>query len=168
MLPRNQRQEMLSRAYVQIVAAACGMSCSTREMDYGFDITLHEIQEDGKRISETGFVLDIQAKSTSAPRWKSDELLFDVPIANYDDLRKPGKITPRILVVLTLPRSEAEWASLTDNQLILRHAAYWMSLVGLPAVPNKRSVRVALPRANLFDPAALAALVGKLSKGGQP
>src|ERR1700730_13566665 len=64
-LTRNHRQEALSRAFVQAVAARSGLMCSApREYDYGIDLTLHLIQRRGSQYAESGFRLDLQLKST--------------------------------------------------------------------------------------------------------
>ena len=65
MLTRNHRMEALSRAYVQAIAARCGLVCSTtREYDYGIDLTLHLVQRRERQYAEAGFRLDIQLKAT--------------------------------------------------------------------------------------------------------
>ena len=38
MLPRNQRQEALSRAYVRAVAARAGVLCTDTTQDFGIDL----------------------------------------------------------------------------------------------------------------------------------
>lgn len=169
MLTRNHRQEVLSRAYIQIVAAACGMSYDPRGIDYGFDMTLHELQidDDGRR-SESGFGIDLQVKSTSAPTWKRDELLFDLPVKNYNDLRQPGTGRCRLLVVLSLPEEENLWVKVEPAGLLLRDAAYWHSLAGLPAPNNRKTARVAIPRSRLFSPEALASLIDRVKRGEAP
>src|SRR5207249_2729806 len=40
MIPTNQRQEALSRGYVQAVAARAGMICVSIDQDFGFDLIL--------------------------------------------------------------------------------------------------------------------------------
>ena len=69
MLTTQHRQELLSRAYVAAVAASVGMNFSTRDFDYGIDLTLHEVTTRKSRITgkrrfvESGRTLDIQIKS---------------------------------------------------------------------------------------------------------
>ncbi len=164
MLTRNHRQEAMSRAYVQAVAGRCGLSCSVREFDYGIDLTLHDIARRGARRYETGYKLDVQAKSTTLASLNERFVLYDLPVANYDDLRATDAGCPRILVVLVLPEDEAAWINQTEEGLLLRHAAYWMSLRGRPSSGNRRSVRVELPRANLFSVSALSELMAKVKK----
>ena len=165
MLTRNHRQEALSRAYVEIVAAQCGMACiSPRLHDYGIDFTLREIRRRGRRLGESGFSLDVQAKSTSVANLTGSEVLYDLAVKNYDDLRETAG-SPRMLVVLVLPKSEKQWSTQTEEQLTLRYCAYWARLLGKGPTPNRRTVRVAIPRTNVFSSENLPQLVDRIKKG---
>jgi hypothetical protein len=63
MLTSQHRQELISRAYVAAVAASVGMNSSIRDLDYGIDLTLHQVtsrtsRKTGKtRIVESGLTL---------------------------------------------------------------------------------------------------------------
>jgi hypothetical protein len=163
-LTRNHRQEAMSRAYIHAVAGLCGLSCGFRDYDYGIDLTLHEVRRRGQRHYESGFKLDIQAKSTTAANWTPIGIGYDLTVASYDDLRDPTVGTPRILVVLVLPEVEEEWLTITEEQLLLRKAAYWHSLRGMPATTSRRSVRVEIPQANLFTVESLRALMDRIRR----
>ena len=166
MLTRNHRREALSRAYVEIVAAQCGMACiSPRIHDYGIDFTLREIRRRGRRLGESGFGLDVQAKSTSLGNLTDSEVLYDLAVKNYDDLREPTLGSFRILVVLVLPKAEKQWSTQTEEQLTLRYCAYWASLLRQGPTSNRRTVRIAIPRTNIFSAKALPLLVEKIKKG---
>lgn len=161
---RNHRQEVMSRAYVQAIAGRCGLTCSLRDFDYGIDLTLHDISRRGSRHLESGFKLDIQAKSTTARNLTAENVVYDLDVKNYDDLREPEVGCPRLLVLLVLPEDEAVWTDQTEDHLLLRHAAYWLSLRGWEPTSNQKSVRVLLPRANLFSVQALETLMGKVRR----
>ena len=165
MLTKNHRQEALSRAYIQAIAARAGMSCSSRAVDYGIDVTVHEISRRGRRYGETGFRIDFQAKSTDAAAMTATDVLYDLDVKNYDDLRIAPPGGPRLLVVLVLPDDEAQWTDQTEEYLLLRRGAYWVSLMGHQPVSNVRTVRLALPRANLFTIEALRELMRRNSEG---
>ena len=165
MLTRNHRQEALSRAYVQIIAARCGLTCSVRDFDYGIDLTLHDIMRRGRRYVESGLLLNIQAKSTAAATRTTTDVLYDMDVKTFDDLRDTTVGKPRILVLLVLPNDESQWTVETEEHLLLRHCAYWMSLRGQRAIPNKRTVRVAIPRTNVFSVEGLQGLMERLREG---
>jgi hypothetical protein len=164
-LTKNHRQEALSLAYVQAVAARAGLSCSFRNFDYGIDITVHDIWQRGRRYGETGFKIDFQAKSTVAAALTAEVLQYDLDIKNYEDLRVAPPTCPRLLVVLALPDDEAQWIEQTEEYLLVRRAAYWIALMGRDPVSNTRKVRLALPRENLFTIDALQNLMQRVRNG---
>jgi hypothetical protein len=165
-LTRNDRQEGLSRAYVHAIAARCGLGSSTPKPDYGVDLSLHHITIRGKRRVESGYRLDIQAKSTVQASRDETHLSYDLDAKSYDDLRLAAG--PRILVVLLLPKKEEEWSAQTENELILRHCVYWLSLEGRAATKNRRKVRLLIPRANVFSVEGLLAILERIKRGEGP
>jgi hypothetical protein len=136
-----------------------------RDFDYGIDLTLHDIRRRGHRHMESGFKLDIQAKSTTARNLTTTDVVYDLDVKNYDDLRNPQVGCPRILVLLVLPDDETRWMEQTEDQLLLRHAAYWLSVKGRGPTKNQKTIRVLLPRVNLFTAQALESLMSKVSRG---
>ncbi len=167
MLTRNHRQEGLCRAYVHAVASCCGMSWSTPSPDYGVDVTLIEIDMLADRRSESGVKVDVQLRSTTRAALGLESVVYELDVRTYDFLRRPAPLIPRILVVLLLPPDEADWTHQTENELTLRRCAYWISLEGSQASKNRKSVRVVIPRANLFSAAALLGLVRRIKTGGE-
>jgi hypothetical protein len=165
LLTKNHRQEALARAYIQAIASRAGMNSSLRSFDYGIDVTLHDIWRRGRRYHESGYKIDIQAKSTIAATLTVTAVQYDLEIKNYDDLRLAPAGSPRLLVVLVLPDKEAEWTTQTEEQLVIHRAAYWLSLVGRGPVSNSRMFRVVMPRENLFTVDALRGLIQRLRKG---
>lgn len=124
LLTAPDRQEALSRAYAYAVAARAGYVTSIPDQDRdGVDL---RIQAGGAMRP----ALDLQLKATinlSEPH----EGCFHFPLKrrNYDLLRQPTQ-TPRLLVVLDLPRDEHRWMTITADELILRRSAYWLNLRG--------------------------------------
>src|SRR5437899_878490 len=115
LLTRNHRQEALCRAYVQAIAARCGMSLGISQPDYGIDLTLNDIEIIDGRRSESGHKLDVQAKSTVAAMGRTGTIYYDLDAKAYEMLRRviPGRY--RILVVLVLPRDERMWTDQTEE-----------------------------------------------------
>ncbi len=165
MLTRNHRQEGLCHGYVATIAARCGMSWSNPRPDYGIDLTLNDIGLVGDYRAETGYKIDVQGKSVTLGRLTGIDLKYDLEKRAYDLLRETAVGTPRILVVLVLPRVESRWTAQTERELIVRHCAYWTSLRGAPPRPNRRSVRVLIPRANVFSVRALRGLMRRVKAG---
>jgi hypothetical protein len=168
LLTRQHRQEGLARAYVQAVAAACGMAYSIPNPDYGIDLTLEDILVRGQRRFPSGWKLDLQAKSTTLAAVHGAQIRYDLEVRAYDVLRHPGARCPRLLVVLILPEDEAEWLAHTEEALILRRCAYWLSLWGRKKTARGKTVRLSIPRANVFSPEALREIVARFKQGEAP
>jgi hypothetical protein len=168
MLPRNQRQELLSRAYVRAIAAQAGAVCSEPEQDFGIDLCLRSVRGRGRRITDAGGQFDVQVKSTTRANVTEDEVRYDLSVKNYDDLRAPGDNCPRILVVLVLPDDEAQWLSQSVEELVLRHCAYWISLEGYPPTAATTTTRIAIPRTAVFSAEAVRAILARLRERSQP
>src|SRR5436190_9639744 len=150
MLTVEHMKESLSRAYVQAIAGCCGLSCSYREFDYGFDCTLHHIQVREKRYVESGFKLDIQAKCTERAEHDGGVITYDLEAKNYGDLRDPRAGCPRILVLLCVPPDKSDWLIQDASGLTCRKCAYWLNLRDSPDLANERTVRVRIPETQVF------------------
>ena len=81
------------------------------------------------------------------------------------DLLRVDTQTPRILVVLLLPGDRNRWITITQEELVLRHSAYWASLRGADETMNRSSLTVRLPVANLFDVDGLRRLMEQSRNG---
>ncbi len=169
MITVNHQKESLSRSLIQAVAGRCGMICSFGNFDYGIDMTLHDVAErtenGSRRYFQTGFDIDVQAKSTVSAELNEEHVVCDLEIKNYNDLRETTVGKPRILVLLVLPPDESQWLELTEDELVLRRCAYWYSLRGADETPNRQTVRIHIPRSNLFTVAALKDLMLRRKRG---
>lgn len=56
----------------------------------------------------------------------------------------------------------------SQYELVLRRCGYWITLLGHPASSNKRTVRVHIPRRQVFDVNALKGLMGRVANGEKP
>jgi hypothetical protein len=168
MLPRNQQQEALSRAYVRAIAAQAGVVCSEPEQDFGIDLCFRAVRVRGKRYADTSGQFDAQVKSTTRANVTDSEVRYDLDVKNYDDLREPGDNCPRILVVLVLPEDEAQWLSQSVEELILRHCAYWISLEGYPPTTATTTVRITIPRSAVFSVEAVRGILDGLRERNNP
>lgn len=165
MLSKNHRQEAMSRAYIQAIAGRCGFSCAFRDFDYGIDVTVREVAERRGRLVESGFGIDIQAKSSAAATIENGWLVHDLEVKNYNDLCEPAVGSARILVLLLLPQDEGEWIGFSEESLILRRCSYWLSLKGSAPSENLSTVRIRIPTTNTFSVEALAELMRRVREG---
>jgi hypothetical protein len=166
LLTKPHRQEALSRAYIQAVAARCGLSYQLRGTDYGIDLSLHEIVVQAGHYREAGHQLDIQLRSTATVSIGATDVRYDLEVrAAYNVLRDAQVRNPRVLVLYVFPEEEGEWLTCSEEQTVLRRSANWLSVVGKPSVQNRRTIRVAIPRTNLFSVEGLQGLLKRLREG---
>ena len=154
------QKEGLSLVYVKALATRAGYTTSTSTQDR--DSVDLRIQAGG--ISRPA--LDLQLKATARLGGVRDGFLpFRLGIKNYDDLRVATQ-TPRVLVVLDLPRDESHWMTVTPEQLVLRRCAYWLNLQqGHDEVTGQETVTVRIPERNLFDVETLRVLMERSRRG---
>lgn len=161
MMSDNQRKSRFSLAWIEAVAAVAGYHLSEPSVDEdSIDGTL--VGREGRRPR-----LEFQAKATAASALADEHLLFDLPVKNYNDLRLET-LVPRVLIVVHVPQAESEWLQQSQAGLLLRHCGYWLSLLGMPETANQGTVRVRLPLANRFEPAALRELMSRCERGESP
>jgi hypothetical protein len=164
MLPRNLRQEALSRAYVRAVAARAGVICGTTENDLGLDLLLRAVVIHDQQYWDAGPQIDLQLKSTTRAEVRDGEVIYDLDVRAYDVMRQEAN-RPRLLVVLLLPEDESLWVSQSVDELILRRCAYWISLRGAAPTSNQATVRIAIPQGNVFSADALQRLMAEADGG---
>ena len=159
LLTTPDRQEALSRVYARAVAARAGYVTAVYAVDRdGVDL---QIQAGGAMRP----ALDLQLKATvnlGEPR--DGHFRFQLKLRNYELLRLESQ-TPRLLVVLDLPKDEAQWMTITDDALILRHRAYWLNLKGAEKTSNKTTVTVQIPESNVFAVDSLRKLMEQSRQG---
>jgi hypothetical protein len=168
MMTQGHRQEALSRAYVRAIAALAGLAVGEPENDYGIDMFLRAITLRGGRHRDVGPQVDLQLRSTTRAAVGDAHLAYDLDVVTYEDLRDTTDPARRILIVLVLPDDEAQWLSQSAQELVMRHCAYWLSLVGYPPTASRKTVRVFIPVANVFSVAAVQGIMQRLREGRAP
>ena len=159
LITTEMREEALSRLYVHAVATGAGYTTSTPSPDCdGVDL---QIQAGGAMRP----ALHLQLKATiNLEKNDKGDVRYPLKVRNYNLLRKKTQ-TPRLLVILDLPRDEDRWMTVTVNKLVLRKRAYWLSLQGFKETTNTTNVTVKVPEGNLFDFKSLRTLMDQ-SRGG--
>jgi hypothetical protein len=160
LLATTDKEEAISRAYAHAVAAHAGYT--TAVYDYDRDGVDLRIQAGGMMRP----ALEIQMKATvnlGEPDYDGF-FHFGLKVSNYDSLRIETQ-TPRLLVVLDLPRAETQWVTITQAELVMRRRCYWLNLKGYGETSNSETVTVYIPEANLFDVANLHRLMEQSRQG---
>ncbi len=169
MLTKQHVEEDLSRAYVQAVAARAGviLRLGDRSHDYTIDGTFSQISYIHGRRHESGFHLDFQLKATKNLIIADGLVKHDLDVETYNYLvsrcKTPGT-TPLVLIVFSLPNDENAWLSLSEEELILRHCCYWISLDGTFSL-NRYSRRIEILQQNLLTPETVIDLLRKVAEG---
>lgn len=148
--------------YVGALAARAGYTTSTPELDRdSVDLRIHA---GGDRSP----ALDLQLKATTIfPEHQENSLPFRLSIKNYRDLQGETQ-TPRLLVILELPKDNEQWVSVTDQELVLRRRAYWFSLQQTykdKEVNDQKTVTIHIPTRNVLDVETLQDLMEKSRTG---
>jgi len=153
------QKEALSRAYVRAVAARAGYVTTDHDFDRdGIDLG---IKAGGKMRP----ALDVQLKATeNLGALKGECFHFPLKSGNYDKLRIDTQ-TPRILVVLDLPKEESQWMTITEESLVMRRRAYWLNLRGREETSNRSSITVKIPHGNLIHVDSLRRLMQQSRNG---
>lgn len=172
-LTNTNIESELSYAYLHAVAAKAGVACKAsgrHDDNAGVDAELTgwgPFPNGGYRQEVD---LKVQLKATiKTPALIADSFSYSLPgINRYNDLRSDAVSTPRILVVLFLPTDIRDWLTHTEDSLMLRNCAYWVSLRGAKPSDNATAQTVYLPKNQKFDPDGLIELLGRVSKNEFP
>ncbi|MCY3627486.1 MAG: DUF4365 domain-containing protein [Gammaproteobacteria bacterium] len=123
MITKQVQQEELSYVYVHALATRAGYTTVRPQIDFdSVDMKISSDSNQGMRPQ-----LDIQLKATTRlGKPREQGIPFRIKQKNYNDLCINTQV-PRLLVVLDMPE-EDKWMTVTDQKLILRRRAYWLSL----------------------------------------
>lgn len=150
----NRLQGGYGEAFVDVLAAAAGVSSARPYPDNGFDRSV------GPRFAKQS-PIELQIKTESNPTWVKRELRFALDVAAYDLLRSETT-SGRFLVVVVVPPVQTEWVSDSGVLTVLRRRAYFQSLRGSPETLNTKTITVSLPLCNVLTPQVLT----RLTEGG--
>ena len=160
----------LSYAYLHAVASRVGASCvasSRHEDSNGIDATVTAWGPFVGGGYRNEVDLKIQLKATVKPPKKVGSCI-SYPLSGiprYDDLRADTVATPRILVVLFLPKKEDDWMVQSAGSLMIKKCAFWVSLRGAKPSSNATSETVYIPNSQRFDAAGVRKIFSTLSRG---
>lgn len=157
------RQEAFSGAYIRAICAVTGCSVEATTLDNDKIDYLVKSRVQGSQRNKPQ--IDIQVKCQMSGIASTEPISYPLDLETYDSLRDTKVCIPRILVLVLVPANGDEWMSQTERELVLSHCGYWVSLKGLPDSKNLTSQTVHLPRANIFGPNALKAMMSKTADG---
>lgn len=169
MLTEANVEAELSYAVLHAVASHAGFSCEWRNRHLdgaGVDAT---VTEDGDGLAPDSTLhyvsLDVQLKASYRELPEANgKLSFPLKIEHYDKLRSVKVGSPRVLVLLRLPRDRAEWLHVTPEMLVAKRCAYWVSVRGAPVIADQENCTVYVPTANVLTPDSLRGLMVRFSR----
>ena len=175
-LSNNDVEEELSIAYTHAVCAAARMAFQVtgRHKDNrGVDGIISAYAPFGPNDGYLHAVdIDVQLKATKQQPSQTDTYFsYRIKtVAQYDLLRSDRWGTPRILVVMFLPKDSDDWLSHSPERLLLRRCAYWVSLHQAAPCTNKNESgqTIQLPKAQCLDVPNLRALCSLFSHRNFP
>jgi hypothetical protein len=161
----SQFKEQYSLAYVRAVAALAGCDVNGVSVDVnGIDLTIAETDDERHPMLPK---VDVQMKCTARETVIGpDYLVFDLDVNTFRKLRRPATV-PKILVVVYVPKNPADWIVQGEDEMHLRHCAYWQTFHSESDTANDTAIRVRLPRAQIFNVTALQAILSKINKDGK-
>jgi hypothetical protein len=172
MLTQQDIEAQLSYAYLHAVVSHAGFDCqhATPSQDkQGIDAIIAAYGSFPDSI-KTQVTINVQLKATiEQPVDNGTHLSYFVKeIKRYDKLRDNHCDPARILVVLFLPPQHADWLSHSENELILKNCAYWVSLRNAPGSENDTGKTVKIPKEQMLNVENLKTLVKRLAQGDIP
>lgn len=163
MLTTELKKEQLSIVFMHALASKAGFSVGKPPVDN--DSVDLVVFADGKidatsRLSSPR--IEVQLKASSTIQENEGKFHFQLDKKNYEDLCGETAL-PRLLVFLNLPTQEDEWLTVGADELILKKAAYYLSLSGAEAITSNSKV-VHIPKANQLTVDSLINLMLKASR----
>jgi hypothetical protein len=157
-------KEMYQEGLIRAIAAASGVVIATPGIDEGIDLILTHRSNVHTHVDVAR--LEVQLKATETPPNSNG---FSVQLAQdrYNMLRSENPAVSKILIVMSVPRSQDDWIHLTDKRARVRHSAYWVNLDGAPATTAKEPT-VTAPLTQRFDDRALCDMMVRIGGGGKP
>ncbi len=166
-VPISNIEESLSVSYVSAIVAKAGASFNIVSKDYGVDISVRRIDKYKGQLMDMGVVFDCQLKASVNWVLEDTTIAYDLEVDTYNKLiyRHQKSLTPCILVLLCLPKEQDNWLKVSEDELNIRKCCYYYYLKSGHFSQNKRTVRIRIPRNNIFTPTTVLQLMDKVRLG---
>lgn len=159
----NKRKEEFGIAYVQAIASVAGYSISRPPVDDdSIDIQFLSNSSNAYIRSPR---LEAQLKCTAQDLILDGNIHFPLKVKNYNDLRDPKVLVPRLLICVLLPSDDpSSWLNHSEESLSVLKCGYWESLKDLPAEENSHSITVQIPKNQIFNVESLKGLMENIGR----
>lgn len=168
MISTQHIEESLSLSYVNAVVSKTGQVFDVISRDYGVDGSVRKIDSIDGKLIDMGAIFDCQLKASKNWSENETEIIYDIKADAYTRLavRRKYSTLPCYLILMCLPKDESQWLRITENELILKRSCYYYQVPD-QQTQNTSSVRIKIPKINLFDCEALNALLKYRLSGGK-
>jgi len=171
--------ELFQCSVVRAVAATAGCNVSERVFDDGIDLHIYHFLDGRKKVVDPHekpapgrdeITLQVQLKAVTNG-WKADGTAIKARMSRkrYDEFRCPNPSVHSIVVIMDMPREQADWSRVTPPYTLMKHCLYWVNLGGSTDSPGHgKVVAVSAPATNVFDDVALCSMMARIRAGGRP
>jgi hypothetical protein len=158
-MPIPMRAQALNRAYVRAIAAKAGAVVIEPEDDFGTDMAFTKVtrRKNGRLTVTKSIIVPFQLKASKDWAFRGDKVIYDLEAKNYNDLVDESSLS--VLIVMCLPSTFDEWLYQDEECLRLHRCCYYWQPSDHVETPNDSTVRIVIPRSQIFTPEALTALL---------
>ena len=164
-LPQSAMQEEISKAYVQMVASAAGITLQRWDTDYGaVDLTLKSLVNypvpGGYQPS-----FDVQLKATYTDLGNKDDFPWPVDRRTHEKLTAPNRNVLACLAVLSLPKEPYLWLNHDKEGLLAKSHLYWIRATDIPPLQSgAKSVSARISKLSRFGPKEMLEFMEEASR----
>lgn len=154
-------------SYLRAVAASAGAVIFGKpEIDEGIDVMLSHTA-DSHQHDHVAY-LQIQMKSTSAfEGLTTDHVSATISAERWNFFCTPTPTLGKIIVIMSVPKDQADWTEAQHEALSVRYCAYWVNIEGQPEATTKTTT-VSAPTSQIFNDVALCDMMERIGRGGKP
>lgn len=160
-LDQHNHQGWFGEAFINVLAAAAGLQIAWPHPDCtGIDCHISSTRE----VERDFPLMSVQVKSWSVPVLTRDDGFWryrGLTEKRFNALAGQGRRVPRYLFLVVVPPDIGKYSKANDECLLLRQAAYWVSLADVEQIPEprcERKVQVMVPTGNLLTVESLTKL----------
>jgi len=134
-MDENKRKELISKSIISIFPRYSGFKfqSQTEDGDEGVDLAVRELTYrdvgDKRRYQDSGFQIDIQAKSTIRRSIRMTEgfISYDLETKNYNDLiqRRNGRYYVKLILILVVFPNDLNACLEVNEKIVLDSGVYW-------------------------------------------
>ncbi|HWE91873.1 MAG TPA: DUF4365 domain-containing protein [Pseudonocardiaceae bacterium] len=165
-LDPNQHQGLFGEAFIRVLAAAAGLTVARTDPDVtGDDFTLGY---KGPLLGIRHPKFEVQVKSWRHSNAKRDDEFwrYRMERKHFNELAGDDFMLPRFLFLVIVPDHWPEYTTSDPGSLLVRHCAYWVSLVDRQRVDEDLPGRVpvSVPVRNVLATDTLLSLIADAAR----